>query len=274
MKKIKIGLILILIILAAVCAWFIGYHTRKSQDNLPSLESISKMDEAEINEILIGYRNYQLDDVWGEPDEKSSDNTWVWMLDDHTMLQVNSNNKDKVVICSKKSIFQAEILEIYDTYYLVEPIEGSPELASSDMIEVKIEQLDASLEPEVGDVIEIIHSGVIMESYPAKLRDVYNIRVTVESEGQWDLIPMIMVDGILYLDTGYESKMDGRCGMMDGKILTSVRGSEVPVQNDESNFGIGFEYQYGSQEGTIEIFMNGKWWIFATEEVKEKNNFK
>ena len=41
MKKIKMGLILIVIILAATCAWFIGYHTRKSQDNLPSLESIS-----------------------------------------------------------------------------------------------------------------------------------------------------------------------------------------------------------------------------------------
>ena len=44
-NAIKIGLIIILIITVAVCAWFIGYHTRKSQDNLPSLESIAKMDE-------------------------------------------------------------------------------------------------------------------------------------------------------------------------------------------------------------------------------------
>ena len=98
MKKIKMGLILILIILAAICAWFIGYHTRKSQDNLPSLESISKMDEAEIEDILIGYRNHQLEDVWGKPDEvNSSGNTWIWMLSDRKILQVNCNNKNNIV---------------------------------------------------------------------------------------------------------------------------------------------------------------------------------
>ena len=98
MKKIKMSLILILIILTAICAWFIGYHTRKSQDNLPSLESISKMDEAEIKDILIGYRNHQLEDVWGEPDEvNSSGNTWIWMLSDHKILQVNCNNKNNIV---------------------------------------------------------------------------------------------------------------------------------------------------------------------------------
>ena len=177
MKKIKFVLILILLIVVAICAWFIGYHTRKSQDNLPSLESISKMDEAEINDILVGYRNYQLDDVWGQPDEKSSDNTWIWMIDEHTMLQVNSDNKDKVVICSKNSIFQAKILEIYEAYYLVQPIEGSPELASSDKIEVEIKHLDDSLEPEIGDVIEIIYSGEITEGYPARLQDVYSLRM-------------------------------------------------------------------------------------------------
>lgn len=72
MKKIiKIGLISIAIVAVAVCEWFAGYHTRKNQDNLLSLESISKMDEAAVNELLVGYRNYQLEDVWGEPDEES-----------------------------------------------------------------------------------------------------------------------------------------------------------------------------------------------------------
>lgn len=272
-KKVKIVIIILLIVVLAVCAWFIGYHTRKSQDNLPSLESIVEMDEADINDLLVGYRNYQLDDVWEGPDIKS-DNTWIWKIDEHTQLQVSCNNKDKVVVCSLDSIFQAKILEIFDSYYLVEPVEGSPELRSSDRIEVKMEHLDPSLEPEVGEIIEIIHSGEIMESDPARLQDVYSIRVAKEEEQeQWDLIPMVMVDGKLYLDTGVESSVEARCGVMDGEITSSVDGTQKPTKDGESNFGTGYEYQYGPQEGTIEIFMNEKWWVFATEEVRQEIQF-
>ena len=272
-KKVKIAMIILLIIGLAVCAWFIGYHTRKSQDNLPSLEAIAEMDEADINDLLVGYRNYQLDDVWKDPDIKS-DNTWIWKIDEHTQLQVSCNNKDKVVTCSLDSVFQAKILEIFDSHYLVEPVEGSPELRSSDRIEVKMEHLDPSLEPEVGDIIEIIHSGEIMESDPARLQDVYSIRVAKEEEQeQWDLIPMVMVDGKLYLDTGMESSVEVRCGVMDGEITSSVDGTKKPTQDGESNFGTGYGYQYGPQEGTIEIFMNEKWWVFATEDVRQEIQF-
>lgn len=272
-KKVKIVIIILLIVVLAVCAWFIGYHTRKSQDNLPSLESIAEMDEADINDLLVGYRNYQLDDVWEGPDVKS-ENTWIWKIDEHTQLQVSYNNKDKVVVCSLDSIFQAEILGIFDSYYLVEPVEGSPELRSSDRIEVKMEHLDPSLEPEVGDIIEIIHSGEIMESDPARLQDVYSIRVVKEeAQEQWAMIPMVMVDGKLYLDTGMESSVEARCGVMDGEITSSVDGTKKPTQDGESNFGTGYGYQYGPQEGTIEIFMNEKWWVFATEDVRQEIQF-
>lgn len=80
------------------------------------------------------------------------------------------------------SIFQAEILEIHDGYYLVEPAEGSWELSSADRIEVPIKMLDPSLEPEVGDIIEIEYSGEILESYPAQIANVYGIKIVEESE--------------------------------------------------------------------------------------------
>lgn len=175
-KGIKIVLTTVFVIVVLVCAWFVGYYTRKSQDNLPSLEAISKMDEADVNELLVGYGNYQLDDVWEEPDKKNG-NTWIWKIDEYTQLQVSCNNKDKVTVCSVDSILLAEILEIFDGYYLVKPVEGSPELGSSDQIEISIKHLDSSLEPQIGDVIEIIHSGEILETYPARLQDVYCIRV-------------------------------------------------------------------------------------------------
>lgn len=76
-----------------------------------------------------------------------------------------------------KVIFEATVLEINDNYYLVEPVEGSQELNSSNRIEVPIPNPDSTLSPEVGDIIKITYNGDIMETYPAQLGEVYNIRI-------------------------------------------------------------------------------------------------
>ena len=94
-----------------------------------------------------------------------------------------------------------------------------------------------------------------------------------DSSEAWDRIPMVMVNGELYLDTGKESTVMARCGMMDGEITSQVPGNEEPTVDDQSNFGIGYGYQYGAIEGTIEINMNGKWRVFATEEVRNDIQF-
>ena len=169
-------------------------------------------------------------------------------------------------------VFQAEILEIHGGHYLVKPVEGSWELNSADRIEVPVRNAHPSPEPEIGDVIEIEYSGEILETYPAQIADVYGIKIIKEAE-TWDLIPMVMVNGTLYLDTGHESKIEARCGVMDGEITSQVDGNKQPSVDDQSNFGTGYGYQYGATEGTIELFMNGKWWIFATEEARQKIQF-
>ena len=169
-------------------------------------------------------------------------------------------------------VFQAEILEDHNGYYLVKPVEGSWELNSADRIEVPIRNAHPSPEPEIGDVIEIEYSGEILETYPARIADVYGIKVIKQTE-TWDLIPMVMVNGTLYLDTGHESKIEARCGVMDGEITSQVDGNKQPSVDNQSNFGTGYGYQYGATEGTIELFMNGKWWIFATEEARKKIQF-
>ncbi|MCJ7856952.1 hypothetical protein MUJ63_11690 [Lachnospiraceae bacterium NSJ-143] len=85
---------------------------------------------------------------------------------------------------------------------------------------------------------------------------------TVEGEPEkTDIIPMVMVNGSLYYDTGRESEIDGRCGNMDGEITSTVDSSEIPSVDDQSNFGTGYGYQYEGK-GTIEIFMNEKWFVF------------
>ena len=93
------------------------------------------------------------------------------------------------------------------------------------------------------------------------------------SEESWDKIPMIRVNGVLYLDTGYNSSTERKCGTMDGEITSQVAGSQTPVEDDQSNFGAGYGYQYGSIAGTIDLYMNGNWRIFATEEVRQELQF-
>ena len=171
-----------------------------------------------------------------------------------------------------KTILQAKLIEIHDGYFLVEPVKGSSELSSASRIEVPMNHMEPSLEPQVGDILEIEYDGQLLETYPARISNPYSIKVIEEVES-WDRILMVMVNGTLYLDTGKESTVMARCGMMDGEITSQVPGNEEPTVDDQSNFGIGYGYQYGPIEGTIEIKMNGKWWIFATEEVRQEIQF-
>ena len=85
-------------------------------------------------------------------------------------------------------------------------------------------------------------------------------------QAQYDVIPMVMVGGRLYYDTGRESTLETRCGLPDGTIDYTVEGSEIPTQDNQSNFGAGFDYQYGADDDTLEIFIDGKWMVFEHRE--------
>lgn len=97
-KKASVLLIVLAIMALGILAWFYGYHNRKSNDNLPSLSLIAEMDEADVNELLVGYRKIQLREVWEDPDETNS-NEDVWIINERTALIVSYSNKDKVVVC-------------------------------------------------------------------------------------------------------------------------------------------------------------------------------
>lgn len=98
-KKTTIFITIIAIIVLAIAAWFYGYYNQKSNDNLPNLTSIAQMDEAEVNEIVCGYRREQLAEVWGAPDESSSMED-IWIIEDNITITVNYNNSDdKAVVC-------------------------------------------------------------------------------------------------------------------------------------------------------------------------------
>lgn len=79
-----------------------------------------------------------------------------------------------------------------------------------------------------------------------------------------DRRPMVMVKGELYYDTGRESDIDARCGVMDGEIISTVDGTEIPTEDNQSNFGSGYEYQF-VDENNIDIVINQKWIRFKKE---------
>ena len=77
-----------------------------------------------------------------------------------------------------------------------------------------------------------------------------------------DVEKLVMVNGELYYNTEKESKVTARCGTMDGEITSMVNQDEIPKENDQSNFGKGYGYQIGFQEGQIELNINNKWIVF------------
>lgn len=81
-----------------------------------------------------------------------------------------------------EAVLKATILDVKDGYFFVKPIEGSSELNSADQIEVPMQKMAPSPEPEVDDMIEISYSGEILETYPARLSKVYGIKVIEEKK--------------------------------------------------------------------------------------------
>ncbi len=144
-------------------------------------------------------------------------------------------------------------------------------------VSLNVENNDSMTHFSTGDEVVVYFNGDVAESYPMQINTVYAITLKNpadrSSEELIDLIPMVMVKGTLYLDTGFESTSMARCSMRDGEITSQVPSNEKPTEDNQSNFGAGYGYQYGAIEGTIDIYINGKWWIFATEEARQKIQF-
>ena len=81
--------------------------------------------------------------------------------------------------------------------------------------------------------------------------------------------PMVKVAGVVYVDTGYENAMV-TCGTADGEIKTAVDGREMPANDDESNFGTGYDYQLW-EKGYINVRLNNRWILFKDLNLKDGN---
>ena len=191
---------------------------------------------------------------------------------------VGCNTKSMNYIIKNKPSVRGIVEEVHDDHIIVyaETADGYPN-GSNWSISLNVENKDSYTDVVVGDEIVFYYDGMAMETNPLQVSKVYAITLKTPAdrtkEELSDLIPMVMVNGELYLDTGHEASSERKCGTMDGEILYAVDGTEKPTKDNQSNFGTGYGYQYGSQNGTIEIHMNDRWWIFATEEVRKQIQF-
>lgn len=79
-----------------------------------------------------------------------------------------------------------------------------------------------------------------------------------------ELPRLIRIKDVVYYDSGKIST-EGRCGLMDGYIDSICDG--VPQEEGQSNFGVGYGYQFGV--ASIEVLIDDEWHIFYPYEAEK-----
>ena len=133
-------------------------------------------------------------------------------------------------------------------------------------------EYEFSLALAYDDLTDNIKMWSLHEDSYYKIRDILNSsnpKLGDEANEIWDLIPMIMVNGELYLDTGKQILEEIDESAIIGEISSSVDGSEKPTKEGQTNFGlIGAKYAYF--EDYIVLMINDEWVLFANERGSNK----
>ena len=103
-----------------------------------------------------------------------------WFIHDvqYSLFCENGDDAELRQIAAEQApVFYPVVEEIGDGFMTVLTNDDTPERASSDRITVPLRHLHPAKEPVPGDVVEISYNGVILESYPAQLGEIYRIQV-------------------------------------------------------------------------------------------------
>lgn len=88
-----------------------------------------------------------------------------------------------------------------------------------------------------------------------------NTSMESQSGAVCDFVEMIKVKDRVYIST--DTAVDIlRCGVMDGKIESTVENGVLPEENNQSNFGTGYGYQFRSED-IVDVYIDGKWVMFV-----------
>jgi len=146
-----------------------------------------RMEEiATLNSVLTGKESWpqefsgitrsRLKKAWGVPSE-ITENSDTWYVDG-TYVKV-TYEEDKVVLVNRSETLHATIIEVENAKVLVEPVEVEGGPKSKDRIYIS----KASLGDEgialltEGAILEIKYDGRVLETYPAQIRNPYEIKI-------------------------------------------------------------------------------------------------
>ena len=76
----------------------------------------------------------------------------------------------------------------------------------------------------------------------------------------WERYRLVLANGVLYAPTGRRSTVEARCGNMDGRALFVADPDAPPSADDPA--AIRLDFQYGPEEGIIELLLDGEWWVY------------
>lgn len=153
---------------------------------------------------------------------------------------------------------------------------GSQSVGNIEPSRVQIVETVTNIEPSQMQLVETVTNIETTDSEEAATNSHEEISTEIlsekhtESETQKEesYPRMVKLNDKLYADTGETSNM-ARCGVMDFSFDSSVKDG-IPAENNQTNFGKGYEGQYGMRENRIEICIDDVWHIFAYNE----NNFE
>jgi hypothetical protein len=158
----------------------------------------------------------------------------------------------------KQFALRARILEVHDTHFLVEPVEGSMELASASRIEVTRKNMPAYPEPQPGDMLQVYYDGQILETYPAGIRNVFSMAVIHREEAEAPvMVPTDcalngIFDRFLYLTLDGAKYRYERTDPMPGGIQA---GELIGTVWEDTGLGISYRYTVFSVKGCVDNTM-------------------
>ena len=91
------------------------------------------------------------------------------------------------------------------------------------------------------------------------------VQGTSDNPAPYDFRPMLMVGGVIFMDTGKELSVEIDPSAILGEITSSVTGDKRPTEDGQSNFEcVGSQYAY--YEDGLVVLINNEWYLFERDD--------
>lgn len=177
MKK-KVVISVVALVMLVIIALFMPYSVKSYDDGGTVEIKTLACKIIKWNRFYEGDLCYNLTKFyWGKDKKKNIEIIWDEIVMNGP-VDIDADSENGV-----SPHFDAKVLEVSESTILVEPLEGSSELSSSDKITVpKIADnmmisYNCFDEIKAGDIVSIVYDGDIMETYPAQINPVFAITI-------------------------------------------------------------------------------------------------